>query len=99
MDTENNKILKISSSYSEYVVRSACSWAFPAPEEFPSIKVDMDSWVLTFDRALSCDSINKLNSYINDYRLREIIDSETGRERQKIVSRALSSVYREKDDD
>ena len=64
MYTENNNILKVDSSYSEYVVRSACSWAFPASENFPNIKYNVGSWILIFDSPLSYDSKVKFKSYI-----------------------------------
>jgi len=44
----------------------------------------------TFDPVIQ----DKLQKYVNDYRLREIIDEETNFLRKEIISNALKNVYK-----
>ena len=88
-----SKCLKLDSVYSEYVIRSAASWTFSTLNNFPEISNESGQWCLLFKEPISSEIKSKFECYINDYRLRELIDSSTNQDRQKIISRALRSVY------
>jgi His-Xaa-Ser system protein HxsD len=91
--TTESMCIKLDSAYSEYVIRSAASWTFSALNNFPEISNKSGEWCLVFKEPISSQMKSKFECYINDYRLRELIDSSTNQDRQKIISRALRSVY------
>ena len=93
--SEKSFVIEVDVNYSEYVVRSAASWAFSDVENFPDISINSDSWLLLFNNSISMEQKAKFRCYLNDYRLRELVDITTDQERRKIIERAFRSAYLE----
>lgn len=91
--TDETNIIEIDANYSEYVIRSAASWAFSELDNFPKIFNRSNKWKLFFQHPVSAEARSKFDCYLNDYRLRELIDTSTNQDRQKIIARALRSIY------
>jgi His-Xaa-Ser system protein HxsD len=89
----DTSIYHLDKDLSEWVVRNATAWAFARTEEFPEISKSKDSWILSFQEPISEEKIAVLKKYINDYKLREIIDQRSGELRLSISEAALKSCY------
>ena len=84
---------KISSDYSEWVVRQACAWTFQSGE-FPKISLEEEGWIVSFASGFDEETLHLLERNINEFRLREIIDSQTTNLRMKVVTNALRNTYK-----
>ena len=78
-------------SYSEFVIRAAASWTFPV-ELSAFVRKIGEQWIVETTEVEN-SSLSNLLRNINEMRLREIIDDQTGMIRKKVVQRALENVY------
>ena len=84
---------KISSDYSEWVVRQACAWTFQSAD-FPKISLEEQGWIVSFPSGFDEETLHLLERNINEFRLREIIDSQTANLRMKIVTNSIRNTYK-----
>ena len=82
--------IAISSDYSEPVVRAAVAWAAPHSSKLEIKKIG-DGWLLQIQNAPE-DIESTISQYLNEARLREIIDDQTGLTRKLIIQRALENI-------
>ena len=67
--------------------------AFADSADFPGLILEQDEWLLEFDESPTEHQSSAFRSYLNDYRLRDLMDSKTDQLREKIVTKALLNVY------
>ncbi len=67
--------------------------AFSDSSDFPNLVRRKSEWVLGFNSPPAEHHSSAFRAYLNDYRLRDLIDSKTDQLREKIVTRALLNVY------
>lgn len=85
--------IELGASYSEWVVRNAAAWAFSPGNIAVEVIVLPDSISLVSDSEVSTELKERFFRFLNDYRLRELIDEQTGYRRKEIMKRALQNVY------
>lgn len=94
------KSYKVRGNYSEWVARSAYSWAFAKKGGSLSLEMGDGFIELVSDGDLTDEELGLFSQFLNDYRLRELIDQKTSHRRTEIFKRALNNVYRgEKSDE
>ena len=84
-------VITIPNSISETVLRKALYWCSPFGAW--TLQNNKDSWVINVTDPSPEFEFN-LHRHINDFVLREKIDSETGSLRQKIIVAALKGVLK-----
>jgi len=85
--------IDLNGSYSEWVVRNAAAWAFSSENLAVEIVSVPEGVYLASDNEISEELRERFFCFLNDYRLRELIDEQTGHKRKEIMKRALQNVY------
>lgn len=86
-----NKTIHVQGSYSEQTLRTAAAWAVDPRATF-NLRSTEQAWEIETDDA-SQDLEQRFFRYLNDIRLRELIDQKTNNLRTLIVERALKNIY------
>ena len=91
----HNNVVLVGREVSESSVRHACALIFNSYTEFPKVAFNDEAkeWQLYFVEVPSEEFVSRFHKVLNDFRIRELIDKDTGGVRRRIVSRALQNVY------
>ena len=80
---------------SEWVLRNAAAWALRETSLYFLVVQTDDGYELHLEGEADEAVIRLIARYVNEFRLRELIDSKTGALREKVALSALSLVYKD----